>query len=257
MSKPKIIFFDIDGTLIEKKKSITPKMLETLHALQDNGIMICIASGRPPVQLPKLDVDFDAYLTFNGSYCYNDQDIVFDNPLRQGDVLQMIQNAQKINRPLAVATKTRIAANGVDEDLKEYFAIGGTDLKVAPDFDVVVDQDTVYQIMVGCREKDYDRLVADTQNAKVTAWWDRAADIIPATGSKGVAIEKVLDYYQIPVSEAIAFGDGGNDIEMLKTVGHGVAMGNATDDVKEIADDICGSVQDDGIFTYCKKHNLI
>ena len=92
-------------------------MLETLHALQDNGIMICIASGRPPVQLPKLGVDFDAYLTFNGSYCYNDQDIVFDNPLRQGDVLQMIQNAQKINRPLAVATKTRIAANGVDEDL--------------------------------------------------------------------------------------------------------------------------------------------
>lgn len=181
MSKPKIIFFDIDGTLIEKKKSITPKMLETLHALQDNGIMICIASGRPPVQLPKLGVDFD----------------------------------------------------------------------------VVVDQDTVYQIMVGCREKDYDGLVANTQNAKVTAWWDRAADIIPATGSKGVAIEKVLDYYQIPVSEAIAFGDGGNDIEMLKTVGHGVAMGNATDDVKEIADDICGSVQDDGIFTYCKKHNLI
>ena len=111
--------------------------------------------------------------------------------------------------------------------------------------------------MVGCREKDYDRLVANTQNAKVTAWWDRAADIIPATGSKGVAIEKVLDYYQIPVSEAIAFGDGGNDIEMLKTVGHGVAMGNATEDVKEIADDICGSVQDDGIFTYCKKHNLI
>ena len=105
MSKPKIIFFDIDGTLIEKKKSITPKMLETLHALQDNGIMICIASGRPPVQLPKLGVDFDAYLTFNGSYCYNDQDIVFDNPLRQGDVLQMIQNAQKINRPLAVATQ--------------------------------------------------------------------------------------------------------------------------------------------------------
>lgn len=59
------------------------------------------------------------------------------------------------------------------------------------------------------------------------------------------------------MSEAIAFGDGGNDIEMLKTVAHGVAMGNATDDVKEIADDICGSVQDDGIFTYCKKHNLI
>lgn len=171
--------------------------------------------------------------------------------------MQIIQNAQKINRPIAVATKTRIAANGVDEDLKEYFAIGGTDLKVAPDFDEVVDQDTVYQIMVGCREKDYDGLVANTQNAKVTAWWDRAADIIPASGSKGIAIEKVLDYYDISADEALAFGDGTNDIEMLQTVGYGVAMGNATPNVKAVADDICGNVQDDGIFTYCKEHNLI
>lgn len=127
---------------------------------------------------------------------------------------------------------------------------------MAPDFDEVVDQDTVYQIMVGCREKDYDGLVANTQNAKVTAWWDRAADIIPASGSKGIAIEKVLGYYDISADEALAFGDGTNDIEMLQTVGHGVAMGNATANVKAVADDICGSVQDDGIFTYCKEHNL-
>ncbi|EST04344.1 HAD family hydrolase [Lactobacillus crispatus] len=81
--------------------------------------------------------------------------------------------------------------------------------------------------------------------------------IIQSSGSKGVAIEKVLNHYQIPASQALAFGDGGNDIEMLKTVGYGVAMGNATDNVKAIADDICGSVQEDGIYTYCKEHNLI
>ena len=71
MPQTKIVFFDIDGTLIDMQaKKITPKMLETLHRLQDRGIKICIATGRSPMVLPKIDgVAFDAYLTFNGSLC--------------------------------------------------------------------------------------------------------------------------------------------------------------------------------------------
>ena len=66
MPQTKIVFFDIDGTLIDMQaKKITPKMLETLHRLQDRGIKICIATGRSPMVLPKIDgVAFDAYLTF-------------------------------------------------------------------------------------------------------------------------------------------------------------------------------------------------
>lgn len=68
---------------------------------------------------------------------------------------------------------------------------------------------------------------------------------------------KMLDYYNISPDQAMAFGDGTNDIEMLETVGHGIAMGNATQDVKAVANEICGSVQDDGIYEYCKKNELI
>ena len=57
--------------------------------------------------------------------------------------------------------------------------------------------------------------------------------------------------------EALAFGDGGNDIEMLQTVGTGVAMGNALDHVKAIADDVCGHVAEDGIYHYCLEKGLI
>ena len=59
---------------------------------------------------------------------------------------------------------------------------------------------------------------------------------------------KILDYYQLTKEEAMAFGDGNNDIEMLEAVGRGVAMKNASLELKSIADDICDDVANDGIY---------
>ena len=55
----------------------------------------------------------------------------------------------------------------------------------------------------------------------------------------------------------MAFGDGNNDIEMLRAVGNGIAMGNASDDLKAVADEICGDVSEDGIYQYCLENELI
>jgi len=82
-------------------------------------------------------------------------------------------------------------------------------------------------------------------------------DIIPSATGKGTAVEKILGYYGISKDEAIAFGDGENDIEMLEAVGTGIAMDNAVDKVKAAADFVCGSVSDDGIYHYCRENNLI
>ena len=68
-------------------------------------------------------------------------------------------------------------------------------------------------------------------------------------------VEKVLEYYHLSKEEAMAFGDGNNDLEMLKTVGLAVAMENASKELKEAADVICGHVSEDGIYTYCKENN--
>lgn len=66
-----------------------------------------------------------------------------------------------------------------------------------------------------------------------------------------------MEHYHIDRSEAVAFGDGNNDLEMLKVVGHGIAMGNGSDELKEIAEEVCGHVADEGIYYYCKEHGLI
>ena len=258
MDSIKIVFFDIDGTLIDlRKKQISEKTYKMLRKLQENGILICLATGRSPVTLPKFEgVTFDAHLVFNGSLCYTKDKTIFGNPIPAEDVQKLIRNAAALGRPVSIATRQRLAANGSDADLADYYAISNIEVEISEDF-AEVSQQNVYQIMMGCRKQDYPAILDGVEGAKITAWWDRAADIIPASGGKGTGIQKVLAYYGLTKAEAMAFGDGNNDIEMLQVVGTGVAMANASQELKSIADDICGHAAEDGVYHYCIQHGLI
>lgn len=257
MKQIKIAFFDIDGTLVDmNKKQISEKTIEVLKRLKENNIIICIATGRTPVTLPDFKELFDVFLTFNGSYCFNKTQTIFSNPLKQEDVKTILKNAAAIQRPVSIATKNRVAANGRDEDLVEYYSFAHLEVEVAEDFEKLAEQE-IYQIMMGGRKDEYDRILQNVQGAKITAWWDRAVDIIPCDGGKGKGVEAVLEFFHLRKEDAVAFGDGNNDIELLQAVGHGVAMGNASAELKAIADDVCGSVKGDGIYFYCLEQGWI
>ena len=255
--KPRIIFFDIDGTLVPLKEGIRPRTVEALQKLRQNGIRLCIATGRAPMEVPKFEgLSFDAFLTYNGSYCYSRKEVIFSSPLLREDVHTLIRNATALGRPVALATSTRLAANGADQDLLDYFAIAKEPLSISDDFTQLADGE-VFQLLMGCRKADYPRILQDTVNAKIAGWWDRAVDIIPASGGKGIGVRKTLDYFGLTPAQAMAFGDGNNDLEMLNAVGCGVAMGNASDELKAIASDTCGHVAEDGIYHYCTSKGLI
>ena len=258
MNKIKIIFFDIDGTLIDmQKKEITERTVETLRRLQERGILLCIATGRTPMTVPRFEgVEFDAFLTFNGSYCYNQKEDIYANPIPAEDVKQLLANAAAMNRPVSIATRNRIAANGKDKDLADYFAIAKEEVVVADDFEQVA-QEEVYQMMLGCIGEERVRLLEGVKNAKLAAWWDRAVDVIPGDSGKGIGVKQLLRYYHLDQSEAMAFGDGNNDIEMLQAVGAGVAMENASLELKAVATEICGHVAEDGVYHYCLEHGFI
>ena len=249
-----IVFFDIDGTLVDiRTKHVTELTLEALNTLKERGIKICIATGRAPTYLPQFPgVEFDAYMTFNGSYCYRDGGDIFSNPLSRRDVEQVIENATAMGRPLALATRDRIAANGVDDDLRDYFGVGNATLHPDGHFRRILAQEDVYQIMMGCHRSDYDRVLKDTRGVKIAAWWDRAVDIIPKEGGKGVGVESILSSFGLTKEQAAAFGDGNNDLEMLKAVGVGVAMGNGSPELKSAADYVCGTSAQDGIYHFLK-----
>lgn len=258
MSTPKIIFFDIDGTLVDMQtKQISDRTIFALKCLKENGIRLCLATGRSPMALPQWDdVGFDAYLTFNGSLCYTNQETIFSNAISHEDVQKIITNATFLGRPVALATMDTLAANGFDEDLAQYYSFSHLTLVETPDFPFISQQE-IYQIMMGCREPDHPAILSGTVGVKIAAWWDRAIDIIPASGGKGIGIQKILSHFGLCKADAMAFGDGNNDIEMLEAVGWGIAMGNASASLKAIADEICGDVKEDGVYQYCLANGLI
>ena len=259
MTDIKIIFFDIDGTLMDfGAKTLSPRTAEALRRLRAQGVRLCIATGRAPFLLPELGgVEFDAYLTFNGSLCHMGDTVLFSHPLCPADVQRLVQNAAALGRPVIIATQERMAANGTDQDLSDYCAVAGKTVPLSAEFDALCRQKEVYQLMLGCRVRDYPAILQGVREAKITAWWDRAADVIPVQGGKGEGVKKLLEYYGIPPAHALAFGDGGNDLEMLRAVGTGVAMGNASPQLKAAADEVCGEAAADGIYHYCLSHRLI
>lgn len=259
MNDIKILFFDIDGTLLDPATgAISPKTRETLRRLRENGKLVCIATGRPPASLPQFgDLEFDMLCTSNGCLCYTETETIFTSPIPLESAKKIIANSAAIGRPVSVAVRDRLVANGIEQDLADYYTSAGLVLTVAEDFDEVCQNEDIYQIMMGCREADHPTIIRDVENVRVVFSWYRAADVISSYGGKGNGIRNILKHYQLDASQAVAFGDSFNDIDMLQAVGTGVAMGNAMDRLKAVADDVCGSVSEDGIYHYCLQHGLI
>ena len=254
----RIAFFDIDGTILPLgERKLSEKITYTLNELQRNNILICMATGRGVLMMPKFeDVSFDVHMTFNGSYCFNENDVIHKCPIPEKDVLKILDNTKNIGRAMAISNERYEISNGTDPDLEQYFAYANGDVRIIDDFEDRCHDD-IYKIMLSCSVSEREEIIAGADGAKIAAWWDRAVDIIPSATGKGAAVEKILGYYGISKDEAIAFGDGENDIEMLEAVGTGIAMDNAVDKVKAAADFVCGSVSDDGVYHYCRENNLI
>jgi len=258
MNQIRIIFFDIDGTLVDPQTGrISGKTILALTRLRERGVKLCISTGRAPFEVPDFGpLKFDAFCAYNGSLCCAGSRILHSNPIAPRDVAQVMKNAAGLGRPVSLATRDRLAANGLDQDLADYYRLAELELTVAPDFDAVCRED-IYQIMLGCRPSDHDAIIRDAQGVKIAVSWDRAVDVIPASSGKGAAIAKMLEHFGLEASQALAFGDGQNDLDMLQTVGTGVAMGNAVPQLKAVADEVCGAVSEEGIYHYCVSRGLI
>lgn len=82
-------------------------------------------------------------------------------------------------------------------------------------------------------------------------------DIIPKGSGMDAGVKQILSYFGFRKEEAMAFGDGGNDIGMLESVGTGVAMGNAAEDVKAAVPYVCAPVEEEGIYQFCRERHIL
>ncbi len=250
MADIKIIFFDIDGTLLNMGSTdLTTPVKNALRDLQDRGIKVFVATGRPHYSVPVFeDVIFDGFMCFNGAYCFDRETVIHTCCLDKTDMRTVVANAGRLGYATQIATADRMGCNMYQEELDRYIRHSRRRCDILPDFDEMLSGE-VFLMMVASGEEHDKALLENTTRLRTARWCDWATDIISVDCGKAKGIQAILDHYGFRREESMAFGDGHNDLDMIEYAGIGVAMGNAKDEVKAAADYVTDSCEDDGVVT--------
>lgn len=258
----KAIFFDIDGTLIS---FTTHKMPETtkmaLQMLRNRGIKLFIATGRSLKTVPGKDFlgfEFDGYAAFNGQYCVDQEQILHDMCLSVDDIQEILAYAKEHQIACQFMELDHDYYNVINDKVLELHKfLGDTIPKFKVDDTARALTNRTYQICAFIAEAEEAAFFKHLPGCKAVRWNPLFVDVIPKDGGKPVGLQNILKHYGFTREECMAFGDGGNDIEMLKYAGIGVAMGNASDKVKKTADYVTEDVDNDGIWQALLQYGLI
>lgn len=255
----KAAFFDVDGTLFSHRTGQIPastkQAFKELHAA---GIKTFTATGRHILELndlPTRELTFDGYVTLNGQLGLDGQQkIIFDTPIDPVDVRIVIKEFNKKDLPISVVEDDRIFINFINQDVKQTLANILSPLPAVGKYD---GRKKIYQFMTYDAGPRARALVAKLPDCKLTQWNPLGFDIVPQNGSKMVGIKKMMRHFDLKQSEIIAFGDGANDLEMLKYAGVSVAMGNGIQEIKQAADHVTSDIDQDGIYQALKFYHVI
>lgn len=264
----KVAFFDVDGTIVdnhsmesyESDMQLVPEStIEAIRLLQENGITPFIATGRSPFMIEDLleGLGIESYICTNGQYAVMNGKVMHEAPYNE-ELLDKIVNISKEHQiPLLwMPTQHYVLSGDNQEVLLE--ALANMNLPV-PKIQTDLEKPTfkVYQMVAGIKKEEEHYFEPLKDEIRVLRWQPNGVDLLPLVGSKATAIQVILDKLGLKPENAIAFGDGLNDIEMLQTVGIGVAMGNAPQETKNHADYVTAPVYEDGIYKALKHFELI
>ncbi len=263
----KYIFLDIDMTLYSPVLGDTPQSArEAIRQARENGSKVFLCTGRSLAECAKyLGYDVDGFIFGAGSMIYADKKRIYDHPLNKEDdkkLRKIIQDAglgyaaegsagaYADEMGYAIVSRYFNGGDGTKEELVKSAMANGCypEIYEHPD-------DSVYKICAFTKEKDYDfeqlrKQLPDPYELTVTIRdpkFHEGCEITDGRITKATGIQRVLEYYGSDMTQAVAIGDSENDISMLKACGMGIAMGNAFEHVKEVADYVTTDILDDGI----------
>ncbi len=245
----RMVVSDLDGTLLKSDKSISEKTLQILGELEAKNIVFMIATARARRHIHNLlPFNFDNMycINYNGAEIYHGSELIYNNYL-EGNVAKYIvkwlqETYQGINVSLEISNRlfTNFDIKVMDNWSPPYTQVDFSTFEYKPTAKILVDlryiSDTA-QIM---------EMLPDNCRMIITDG-GTLGQIAHKDVSKINAVKSLAKSFGYGLEEVIAFGDDYNDIEMIRECGIGVAMGNAPQKVKEAADIIAGTNDEDGV----------
>lgn len=277
----KIVFFDIDGTLVGASRKITEKNKEAIHLLRENGHLAFLCTGRAPASIePSLtDIGFDGVVASAGGLIKIGDEYVFENFINQyllSEIMLLFTNHQVL---FSLETKEAIyQAPGIKnffdtinkEKFKDNLELARTfedreknfRRKTLKDFNIMTtpvmkmcfispNKERFYQCESFLKEFFNIVIFSDPKESYING------EIILKHCTKGDGVKFVTEYYNLPIEDSIGYGDSMNDYEMLLVAGYSVVSEKASDKLKALADDLFEEPDHDGIYKHLKKLKLI
>ncbi|MEK4564371.1 Cof-type HAD-IIB family hydrolase [Alkalihalobacillus sp. FSL R5-0424] len=254
----KIVFFDVDGTLTDHRDGTIPVNTQhTVRALINRGIHVVAATGRPLSMCNQLiSLGIQTFITANGAYVKHKETVIHKNVL-DSNVLRDVHDYAKYHDSGLLFFTEGLSMNGVKNDRIQTALYETLLLNDYPEHDPLIHEKDVYLMCLYEDQAGSKHFEERFPELTFSRWHSSICNVLQEDVDKSIAIKNVLSYFGIKASEAIAFGDGSNDIEMIKTVGTGIAMGNGNDQLKSIADFVTTSSTEDGITLALQKYGIL
>jgi len=268
----KSVFMDIDGTLISiKRHTIPASALQAIERIRKAGVKVFLCTSRAKQFLSSVSgLEFDGYVCLTGAHCLDSEkkDIACTY-MDPKDIADSVAYVQRTGKPyFAIASDNLYVCNPQHPDINKVLSLGGLSLETLscgytlfPDF--INDSDPVglarkigiMQVTAyfgeGAPETEF---MSRMPHSHTERWAPHFTDIVPNGVNKGTGIDVMSAHFGFGLDETLAIGDGGNDIPMICHAAVGVAMGNATEDVKRAADFITDDVDNDGLSKALEKY---
>ena len=260
-NKYKIVFIDIDGTLVNDEKMVPEENIKIIKALKKNGIEVVLASGRPYHSIEKYSNQVGAVpyiIGSNGGIVANfvEDKKIFSTNIEKDSALEIAKLIKDNNIYFTVT----ISGNLIVEDelilvnsLEEYLETNDAPvIKFSLMDDKKENLQKVRKIVldrfnIDATEVDEFMIPKKYRKAENNYKLPYVMDIMPKGISKAKAIEELCKYLGIELAQTVVFGDGLNDIEMFNVGGYKVAMGNAANQIKELADVVTKTNNEAGV----------
>lgn len=251
-----LVFFDIDGTLATGKH-VPESAAEGLRLLRENGDLVFICTGRNPAYAEKNFGQYaDGFICCNGRLAVKGREVLYSHPLSDEQIREIVKRMDAVGAgyaflgtdegyyggdPAGYEVMSRVQDKGfVKNGLAEHMNVYTFDAYLGTPDRISVIQEALDGFAIANPHGPHP-----------------SADITVLGVDKGTALVHVAEVLGVPLENTYGFGDGRNDICMLKAVGHGIAMGNAIDETKAAAEYVTTDINDNGVWNGLKHYGLI